>query len=205
MVEVSAAVLAGGSSRRMGTDKRALVVDGVPLLRRAVLTTSAISRDVMVVAPESRTPPPSLLEGLDYRLVLDRSSLGGPLAGIEAALAIARFELVVVVPTDMPRLTPELLRLIADRLAASRSTAAALVRRGALQPFPLAIRRSAHHAVDRALQRGPRSMRELLSTVAIQAIPEVDWRRADTEDEALFNANRPSDVSAALSSASEGG
>lgn len=194
MVGVSAAVLAGGSSRRMGTDKRALIIDGVPLLRHAVLTASAISRDVMVVVADGRAPPLTLLEGLDWRLVLDRRAAGGPLAGLEAALWSSQSDLLLVLPTDMPQLTPELLRLVLERLSKGRSTCAALVHQGAIEPFPLAIRRHALDTVARLLEAQQRSMHGLLSTVETEEIPERDWRPLDPKGQALLNVNVPKDV-----------
>lgn len=194
MVAISAAVLAGGSSRRMGTDKRGLVIDGIALLRRAVLTAAAISRDVMVVAPAGRMPPAALLRGLDWRPVFDRRPMAGPVAGLEAALLSARFKVLVVLPTDMPRLTPELLRLLLERLMNGHNSCAALMYHDALQPFPLTIRCEALTVVSGLLDAQQRSMNGLLRTLSTQAVLEADWRHLDAERRALLNVNAPSDV-----------
>ena len=50
MGRVAAVVLAGGESRRFGTDKLAAVVDGLPLLDRAV---AALSAEVMAATAAS--------------------------------------------------------------------------------------------------------------------------------------------------------
>jgi molybdopterin-guanine dinucleotide biosynthesis protein A len=43
----SAAVIAGGAGRRMGGDKRAIRVDGIPLLSRAVAAVSPVAADAV--------------------------------------------------------------------------------------------------------------------------------------------------------------
>jgi molybdopterin-guanine dinucleotide biosynthesis protein A len=78
---VSVAVLAGGRSRRMGTDKRRALFDGVPLLRRAVALADTLSDDVMVVVAEDQPIPQDLLDGLRWRAMHDTRRDHGPLAG----------------------------------------------------------------------------------------------------------------------------
>jgi molybdopterin-guanine dinucleotide biosynthesis protein A len=63
---VSAAVLAGGRSRRMGSDKRELAVGGVPLLARAVAAVQAVADDVQIVvgSDDDTTRLATLVAGL---------------------------------------------------------------------------------------------------------------------------------------------
>jgi molybdopterin-guanine dinucleotide biosynthesis protein A/MOSC domain-containing protein YiiM len=76
------AVLAGGESRRMGTDKALLEFDGLPLWRRQQRVLAAAGMDDVVLV---RRPGQSdLATGLP--LCRDRFTGAGPIAGLHAAL-----------------------------------------------------------------------------------------------------------------------
>jgi molybdenum cofactor guanylyltransferase len=194
--KLSVAVLAGGRSRRMGTDKRWAAFDGVPLIRRAVELAGELSNDVMVVTPEDRPIPNDLLDGLDWRLVHDTRPGLGPLAGLEAALVAAASTDVIAIPTDMPRLTTALLALLAERLGRCDAGCVALVDGGELQPFPIGLRRAVVEVVTDLLDRHARSMRSLLVATAACQVAEDDWRRLDPEGHALANINTLADLGA---------
>ena len=78
----AAIILAGGTSQRMGTDKLALTLEGRSLLQRAVHAAHRVSDRVLVAGPSR--------EGLggSVGFVAEDPPLGGPLAGLAAALAV---------------------------------------------------------------------------------------------------------------------
>jgi molybdopterin-guanine dinucleotide biosynthesis protein A len=79
---ISVVVLAGGASRRMGTNKALLRVDeGETLIARVVSNMAALSDDLIVV---SNTP--ELYADLPVRQVGDIYPGSGPLAGLHAGL-----------------------------------------------------------------------------------------------------------------------
>lgn len=78
-------VLGGGRSRRMGTDKMAIVVEGAPLLQRTVSAALAWAGLVVVVAPRPKDWPHTL----HATFTLENPPFGGPVAGIAAGLAAA--------------------------------------------------------------------------------------------------------------------
>lgn len=100
---VAAVVLAGGASRRFGSDKLLAPLDGVPLLER---TISSIPADwlLVLVGPQRRLPA-ELVAGRRLLEVREDPPGGGPAAGlvtgIAAALAAAA-TVVVTVPGDTP-------------------------------------------------------------------------------------------------------
>ena len=96
---ISGIVVAGGDSRRMGRDKRAAALGDRPLLQIAIDLVASISDDVVVSCRRGNRPDTLLLAGRSVELAFDLRD-GGPLAGLEAALAAARHEMVVVVPVD---------------------------------------------------------------------------------------------------------
>lgn len=94
---MSALVLAGGASTRLGEDKPAALVGGVPLLDR-VLGALSNDADVVVVGPARRTARP-------VRFVLEQPPGGGPVAAIAAGLAQLAAERCFLLAADLPFLT----------------------------------------------------------------------------------------------------
>jgi len=194
MVQVSAAVLAGGASRRMGVDKRGLMIDHQTLLSRAVRTALAVSEDVMVVVARERQVDGHMLEGLRWRQVMDRRANAGPLAGLEAALAAASHPMVVALPIDAPALTPALLRLLIDRTLASGAAGGVFMSDAGPQPLPCVLSRSALPQLRTLLDAGDRRLGSVPRLVPITMVDEVEWRTCDPSARWLMNINRPSDL-----------
>ena len=107
---LSAAILAGGQSRRMGTDKALLRLtpDGPTLIELVVAATSAVADEVFLVANDDR------LASLGLRTVPDAFPGAGSLGGIYSAVAGSQTPYCLVVACDMPFLSPPLLRALAD-------------------------------------------------------------------------------------------
>ena len=100
---VLGAVLAGGRSRRFGSDKAAALLDGRPLLDH-VVEALAPQVDAVVVCGRRHASLPSLVDRLGPDL--------GPLGGLNAALhhaAAHGFELVLTAGCDMPGFRPNVL------------------------------------------------------------------------------------------------
>jgi molybdopterin-guanine dinucleotide biosynthesis protein A len=112
MPEVSAWVLAGGRSRRMGRDKAQIVLEGETLLARALRLARSVTPVVAIVGPRE-------VYGAVAPVVEDVFPGQGPLAGIHAALRASATDLNLVLAVDTPLLTPEFLQYLARRANAS--------------------------------------------------------------------------------------
>ena len=116
--DFSVAVLIGGDSSRMGTDKATFPVDGVPMADRvASAAMEAGAAEVLLVGgPQSRS------EGLSGTWKKDGWPGEGPLGGVITALKSASHDTVVVLSCDMPFITPaviqSLVRAVSDAQAA---------------------------------------------------------------------------------------
>src|SRR5687768_11842733 len=102
--QISAAILAGGESRRMGSDKAMLDFAGRPLVERIADRLSAISEEVFVVGKRR-------LE-VDVPTVLEASDPQTPLLGVLTALRAARHPLVFICGCDMPFVSPSLATIL---------------------------------------------------------------------------------------------
>lgn len=190
---VSALVLAGGESRRMGTDKRGVVVAGRPMLRSALELAASVADDVVVCCRREDPPDPALLGRCGARVTYDLRP-GGPLAGIEAGLGVVRHESVLVLAVDMPHLTPEFLCRLVEAVRAHPQANGAMFDIPPAPPgFPLLLRRRARPIVADGLDRGDRRIAHLIRRLELLPIGVGSAERA-----AFGNVNSPGDLVADL-------
>lgn len=203
----AAIVLAGGRSRRFGSDKLAArLADGRSVLAHAVAAVETVVDElVVVVAPEASRP-----EGLPARAVIvaDPESDGGPLVGLGAGLAAIADDVILVVGGDMPALDPSVLRLLraaigddpsveAARLAVDAPTAL-----GGAAVLPCVMRREpARRACREALADGDRRLRGCLERLATTVVPAGEWRALDPRGRTVLDVDRPDDLAALQSPA----
>lgn len=105
---VSAAILAGGRSRRMGKEKALLLFRGRPLIAQVFETVESLFDEVFVVTNDAGP-----FDFLPCPKIPDRFPGKGPMAGIDAALSYSRNPFVLAVGCDAPFLSPRLLELLA--------------------------------------------------------------------------------------------
>ena len=195
---VSGAVIAGGTSRRLGTDKRLVTVEGTALLARTVGVLRPLVADVQVVVadPADRTLVTDVLraDADPPTITVDARSGFGPAAGLEAALAAAHQPLVLVLATDHPALVPAVLALLVARARASTAAAVALAGPRGGEPFLAVYRRDALPAVRAALDAGTRRMQALLTGLDAELVPEAEWRALDPDGRTLADVDVPEDL-----------
>jgi molybdenum cofactor guanylyltransferase len=192
---VSGIVLAGGRSRRFGSDKLAARVGAGTLLDRSVAVVASIATDVVVVVAPRNDRVLAPISGA-LRIVADPEAHGGPLVGLLTGLEAVDQPLVVVVGGDMPDLRPDVLRLLIRTLASEPTIGAVVLRsRGALVPLPAAVRTGA--ATDwtrRLVGDGERRLRSLFERLPTRILEEGEWRPMDPDGETLRDVDRPGDL-----------
>jgi molybdopterin-guanine dinucleotide biosynthesis protein A len=104
----SAAVLAGGASTRMGTDKAFLRFGDESLIERQRRCLQGAGAAEVLISGRA---------GVDYSrlgltVVYDERPNSGPLAGLVAVLKAATFDTALVLAVDMPVMTSAMLRKI---------------------------------------------------------------------------------------------
>jgi molybdopterin-guanine dinucleotide biosynthesis protein A len=191
---LSAAILAGGQSRRFGgRDKSALRVAGQSLLDRQLAALAPIADDLMVVGGATMNPAaPADAAAPAARVVVDRVAGCGPLAGLDAALAAARHDVVVVTACDMPFVTTALFAYLAS-LASVAGDAQAVVpeTEDGYHPLCAAYTRSCQGVVARHLADGRLALRELLAVLKVRTVPYGEIARFGDPRRLLANVNTP--------------
>jgi len=189
--DLSAIVLAGGQSRRMGQDKALLSVAGQPLLRYVCEQALVCVAQVGVVTPwgdRYRGLLPPGCEIVDERQGSDLQG-GGPLLGFAQGLEWVTTEWVLVLACDLPNLRGDTLKRWASQRNAD-SSAIALLPRGSKGWEPLCgfYQTRCRGSLDAAIARGCRSFQTWLADEVVQEL-----RLESGDREQLLNCNTPED------------
>lgn len=107
MKSISGAVLAGGKSSRMGTDKAMLQLNEHTFLQNSLLLLASFTKELFVSSNKNYS-------NLSYPIVKDSFQNMGPLSGIHAILKAIPTQKVLIIPVDTPLLSKELLQFILD-------------------------------------------------------------------------------------------
>lgn len=106
MPEVTPVILAGGRSERMGSDKWALVVDGMPLLELQIRRILKGFPKVVVVTRETKKVAMLLLRVKDkIQIVEDGYKQVAPIFGIRTAFDACAGDGIFAMACDMPFVT----------------------------------------------------------------------------------------------------
>ena len=189
---LTAAVLAGGRSLRMGVDKTLLDVDGRALVSRVVDAVSEVCARTFVVTNR----PLALGEaGLpaDVTILRDEVAYQGPLGGLVTALAATTDEWMLAVGADMPHITPDVIRALWE----VREGADAVVPMTDKGPEPLlAIYRveACLPVAREILATGRRRPVAIFGRVRTVEVPSDALRLVDPDLRSLVNVNTPADL-----------
>jgi molybdopterin-guanine dinucleotide biosynthesis protein A len=171
---VAGALLVGGASTRFGSPKALASYEGETLAERGHRVLSEAFGEVIVVGKAA--------DGLDlaFEVLDDGSDVRAAMVGVAAALRLTDAEVVVVLPTDMPLVTADLLRELAD---AVEGHDVAVPQTGAL---PGAYRRSALPVLERRIAAGELALH--------RALEELRVRVVELAEASLRNVNEPGDL-----------
>ena len=189
-MSVSAAIMAGGKSRRMGQDKAWIELDGEPLIKRVAGVLAEVADEVIVVANDPR------YETLGLTVVRDRYPQGGALGGIATGVAAAAHDTVLVAACDMPFLSVDVWRLllghagegdvVIPRIAGEFETLHALYTKACLPHMARAIAENRLRVIS------------FFDAVSVRAIDEPELRTVDPTFRAFTNVNTPEELASAL-------
>jgi molybdopterin-guanine dinucleotide biosynthesis protein A len=197
----SAAILVGGRAQRFGgRDKSALVVGGRTILARQLEALESVTDDVLIVGSGfsrtfSHTGSPAAggsrtgAAARNVRVIADRVPGSGPLGGLDAALAAARDEVLILLACDMPFVSADFLGHLA-RLAQGVDAVVPRTDRG-YHPLCAVYTRACRAAVSRRLAQRMLAMSGFVEVVRTRVIEPEDVERFGPGRRLLANVNTP--------------
>lgn len=184
---VSAALLLGGASERMGCDKARLELAGAPAAVRLAERLALLCEEVLLVGGE----PPAEAKG---RRVPDPEGPRCALRGLVGALEAAREERVLVLATDLFGVTPEL--LLALIAAPEADVVAPRTQRGPEPLCALYRREPALREARARLAAGQLALHELLGALSVFWLEGDDLAVLGAPERTLANVNTEVDLAA---------
>jgi molybdopterin-guanine dinucleotide biosynthesis protein A len=187
-MSLSAVLLAGGESTRMGRDKATLKWHGLPLWACQLEKLRALTPNIFVSTRFAVPWRPA-----DVKLVIDESPSRGPLSGIIASLAIMETDRLLVLAVDMPFITSSHLKKVCD--CAKPGVGAVPVVNGKMEPLAAVYPKRARSIFAQAVNGTNYSLQQLLPRLArlefVREIPIVG-----SADHFYRSINYPADLQA---------
>jgi molybdenum cofactor guanylyltransferase len=190
-MELTAFILAGGKSTRMGRDKALLNWGGITLLEHALELARAVSERVVVVGSAQHARCGAVL--------VDIFPGQGPLGGIHTALEASRSDLNLVLAVDMPLVESRFLRFMIDQ--ARQSGAMVTIPRTAegWQPLCAVYHRSFAAMAREALEQGKNKIDVLFSQTTLEVLGEAQLVGEGFSEDMFRNLNTPEELERARS------
>ena len=188
--DLTAFILAGGKSTRMGSDKAFVECEGRTLLARALDLARSVTPDVRIVgSPEKFAPFAPVIEDV-FRDC-------GPLAGIHAALLSSPSELNLMLAVDTPFISWAFLQfLISQARNAPEATVIVASFAGRSQPLSAVYRRDFAEVAENALRAGQYKIDRLFSEVRSRIIGHEELQDAGFSSAIFRNLNTPEELEA---------
>lgn len=187
MACVAGVILAGGKSRRMGTDKAFLTVGREAMIENAAMELKKVFKEILISGGEEETGV-----HLGLKVVPDLIKGWGPLSGIHASLLAARSRKCLVVPCDMPFISADLAKIMAEL---SQGYDVTVPQHGDyLQPLFAVYDKNCIPAVEEALRNGRHKVVDFYPRVRVKYVSETILRAAADIDTVFFNVNTPLDL-----------
>src|SRR5947208_14020648 len=111
-MNITAVLLAGGESRRMGEDKATILLRGKPLWQIQLKLLRKLEPEEILIS--ARTDPSWRLD--DVQFVPDDPPSRGPLSGLAASIGKVRTTHVLALAIDLPFMSQNYLRYLCDQI-----------------------------------------------------------------------------------------
>jgi molybdenum cofactor guanylyltransferase len=191
-LQMTAAILCGGKSSRMGRAKAFLPYEGATLIERRFETLKDLFAEVVLVAND-----PEAYSQLSVDVVKDIIPNRGPLVGILSALLVSQHEHTFVIACDMPLIDNKLIREMCQQRKGT--DVLVLSHEDGVEPLLGIYSKQCIEPLEQAVFAEQLKVQDFLDGINAQLF-EFDPKRysAGNALPAYFNVNTPEDYSRLL-------
>ena len=189
-MKVTAIVLAGGKSLRLGRNKALETIQGKRLLEHVVDRLRPLAGQLLIVTSEEQLALPLPDQA---KILVDDYANKGPLAGIYTGLLASKYSRSIVVGCDMPFLNTELLRFMAES-SHGFDTVVPRLSQTMVEPLHAVYAKSCLDKIKTQLEHNQLEACALLSTLHIRYIEREECQRFDPQLLSFLNVNNQSDL-----------
>ncbi len=182
--KISAIILAGGLSSRMGSCKAELIWNGVTLIEHQVNKLRELGIDDIIISGYSKP-----VEGT--RFVMDKYPLKGPLGGIHAGMLAAENSTCLVVSVDTPLVPSDTVSELIQAHLNGAANITILAHGDDIEPLMGVYERWLSTLAEQILQSENTSVRELFRRVGISKF------HYGGDERLLCDCNTPEEFNAA--------
>jgi molybdopterin-guanine dinucleotide biosynthesis protein A len=192
MQALSAAILVGGESRRMGYNKAFLKIGQSNLVESIVARLKTIFPDVFLIGND-----PEPYRSLGLPVIADLYKGCGPLGGIHAALVAANTPYVFITACDVPFLDVQVVAHMAGKVSGYDVVVPKI--RGYLEPLCAIYGKNCLPAIESQLKCGQCKVIALFSAVRVNYLEQEEIEKLTAVEKAFLNINTPKDMQKAIS------
>jgi molybdopterin-guanine dinucleotide biosynthesis protein A len=184
---VTALVLCGGKSKRMGRPKAFLPYNGTTMINHILNVISDLFSETFIVANE-----PESYEDLEVDVVKDILPYRGPLGGILSGLLVSQFPHAFVIACDMPLVDGKLVRELVRQRHEHDVVVAA--HEDGIEPLLGVYSKNCIKPLEESLFNGDLSLKDFLSGLNSSTF-QIDEGAIEANLPSYFNVNTPQDYS----------
>lgn len=184
---MSAIILAGGNSLRMGENKAFIQIDGTPIITRIYSLLKELFREVIIVTNEKH-----LFKDFEASIRTDLLPDKGALGGLYTGVFFSTFDYSFCVACDMPFIKKSLVQFL---IRNTKDEDAIVPRtRDGLQPLHAIYSKRCLDAMKRVIDRGKYKIIDFYDLVNVKIIDEADFLHLDPLKESFINVNTPEEL-----------
>lgn len=185
-VDAGAIILAGGKSKRMGTNKAFLKINGMTNIERMVNRLKPDFPDPILV-----TNNPKDYRFLDLKITTDLFPSKGPLVGVHAGLVTSSKEVNIIAACDMPFVTAKLATELVNHIL--DYDAVIPIIKGMKHPLFAVFKKNIVNILEDNIKNGQFRMKNLLEHLNVLYVTECDLSIDRTPERFFFNMNHPTE------------
>src|SRR4051812_39094273 len=170
MHDVTAFILAGGQSSRMGEEKAFLDFHGHLLIDHMIVIAKEVAEQMRIVGPKQKF-------SAFGQIATDIYPNRGPLGGIHAALKISRTEFNLMLAVDMPFIDPKFLKYLVKQAQHTEALVTVPRVEARFQPLCACYRKEFESVADQALAEGKNKIDALFAPERTRIVEDAEFAK----------------------------